>query len=217
MNLDKALDQSESQDFDLIVSDSVFVVGKSGGIITDQNPKPGSFVKEGRKVYVTVTKYGIETIKLSELPTMYGNAFDQKRTELKYRDIDCIIKDYAYDPGEPNHILEVWYNGELVISRDVRREDVEIAKGGVVECIVSRRDGGDVTIPDLRCLDLEEARFLLQSSKLELGDILKKGMNEPDAILYVIAQSPPYDGISNIKMGEKIVVTVSQTKPPDCN
>ncbi|MBL0025522.1 MAG: PASTA domain-containing protein [Saprospiraceae bacterium] len=68
MNLDKALDQSESQDFDLIVSDSVFVVGKSGGIITDQNPKPGSFVKEGRKVYVTVTKYGIETIKLSELP-----------------------------------------------------------------------------------------------------------------------------------------------------
>lgn len=217
MDINDAVDKAETGDFEIVVADSIFVVGKTGGIITDQNPKPLSFVKEGRKVYVTVTKFGVETIKVSELPTMYGNAFDQKKTELKYRDIECVIKDYMYDPGEPNHILEVWYNGELIISRDVKRDEVEISKGGTIECIVSRKDGGDVVIPDLRCLDLEEAKFLLQSSKLEIGDIIKKGAFEPDAIFYVIAQSPQYDGISDIKMGEKVVLTVSPIKPSDCN
>jgi len=217
LNLEEAIEQSEDLSFEIIVNDSIFIVGKPGGIITDQNPKPLSLVKEGRKVYVTITKFGTETIKVSDLPTLYGNAFDQKKTELKYRDIECTIKGYIYDPGEPNHILEVWYNNELIISKEGRKNDVEIPKGGTLECIVSQRDGGDVTIPDLKCLELEEARFLLESSKLQLGDIMKKGNAEPDAVMYVVAQSPMYDGISNIKMGEKINITVSPTKPVDCN
>ncbi len=216
LHIDEALPMAEDQSFELIVNDSIFVVGKEGGLITDQNPKPKSLVKEGRKVYVTVTKYGTETIKVSDLPTMYGNAFDQKKIELKYRDIECVIKDYAYDPGEPNHILEVWYNGEIIISGSERKDQMEIPKGSTLECVVSRRDGGDVTVPDLRCLDLDEASFLLQSSKLEIGDITKRGTTEPDAVLYVISQSPAYDGITNIKMGEKINVTVAAVKPSDC-
>lgn len=217
MQLDKATELAESKSFILQVEDSIFIVGKPGGLITDQNPKPGALVKENRKIYITVTKYTTETIKVGELPTMYGNAFDQKKTELKYRDIECVVKDFAYDPGEPNHILEVYYKGELIISKDGRKDDVIIDKGGVLECIVSQRDGGDVTIPDLRCLEVEEARFLLESSKINLGDIIKKGTIEPDATLYIISQSPTYDGISNIKMGEKINITVSNTKPADCN
>jgi D-alanine-D-alanine ligase len=216
MHLDKAEELAESKSFILQVEDSIFVVGKPGGMITDQNPKPGSLVKENRKIYITITKYQTETVKVADLPTMYGNAFDQKKTELKYRDIECVIKDYAYDPGEPNHILEVYYKGELIISKDGRKESVVIEKGGTLECIVSRRDGGDVTIPELRCLEMEEGRFILESSKLKVGDIIKKGTIDPDAPLYIIGQSPPYDGISNIKMGEKINLTVSNAKPADC-
>lgn len=217
LNLDKATELADDKNFELVVVDSVFIVGKKGGIVTDQNPKAGSLVKENRKIYITVTKYETETVKVADLPSMYGNAFDQKKTELKYRDITCVIKDYVYDPGEPNHILEVYYNGELIISKDGKKDDIQIAKGGTLECIVTRKDGGDVTIPDLRCLDIEEARFMLQSSKLEVGDIVKKGNVEDDAILYVVSQSPPYDGISNVKMGEKINLTVAAIKPPNCN
>jgi D-alanine-D-alanine ligase len=217
MKLEDAISLAEERTFEIIVDDSIFVVGKPGGIITDQNPKPKSLVKENRKIYVTITKYGTETVKVSDLPILYGNAFDQKRSELKYRDIECTIKDYAYDPGEPNHILEVWYQGDIIISKDIKKNEVEIPKGGTLEFVISQRDGGDVTIPDLRCLQLEEARFLLESSKLRLGDTSKKGSTEPDATLYVISQSPPYDGVSNVKMGERINVTVSAVRPPDCN
>ncbi|HRO09498.1 MAG TPA: PASTA domain-containing protein [Saprospiraceae bacterium] len=206
---------SELHDFQIVVSDSIFIIGKKGGIVTDQNPKPGSMVKENRKIYVTVTKFIKETVRVADLPTLYGNAFEQKKTELKYRDIDCVVKSYAYDPGEPNHILEVYYNGQLIVSKDGRMDNVVIEKGSVLECVVSRRDGGDVTIPNLRCKDLDEARFILESSKLQLGDIVNKG--DESGVLYIIAQSPPYDGISNIKMGDKVSVTVTGSKPVDCN
>ena len=216
MDIKDAEEKSEDLTFELIVNDSIFIVGKPGGIITDQNPKPLSLVKEGRKVYVTITKYGTESISVADLPTLYGNSFDQKKTELKYRDIECIVRDHIYDPGEPNHILEVWYNGELIISKDGKKNEIQILKGGTLECVVSQRDGGDVTIPDLACLTIDEARFLLESSKLLLGDIIKKGNSEPDAELFVVTQSPLYDGISNIKMGQKVNITVSSTKPLNC-
>ncbi len=217
MQLSEAKDLASDKSFELVVVDSVFIVGKQGGLITDQNPKSGALVKENRKIYITITKYQTETIKVADLPTLYGNAFDQKKTELKYREIECVIKDYVYDPGEPNHILEVYYKGELIISKEGRLDQVVIDKGGTLECVVSRRDGGDVTIPDLRCMDLDEARFMLESSKLAIGDIVTKGSNDADGTLYIIAQSPPYDGISNVKMGDKIAVTVSMQKPSDCN
>lgn len=216
MDIQDATDLAQDKDFDLIVVDSIFIVGKKGGIITEQNPKPLSLVKEKRKVYVTITKYGVESISVNDLPVLYGNAFEQKKAELKYRDIECIIKDYKYDPGEPNHILEVYYNGELIVSKDTRKEDLLITKGDTLEFILSRKDGGDVIVPDLRCLDLEEAKFLLSTSKLELGNLSKKGAIEPDGTMYIVSQNPPYDGITNIKMGEKISVVVSGEKPRDC-
>jgi beta-lactam-binding protein with PASTA domain len=217
MNIENALEKADQYDFEIIVADSVFMVGKAGGIITDQNPKPEAFVKEGRKIYVTVTKFGVETIRFGDLPPLYGNGFEQKKAELKYRDIDFVIKDYAYDPGEPDHILEVWYNGQLILSKDVKNDDIQISKGSILECIVSKQDGGDVVIPDLVCLSLDEANFLISSSKLQIGEIIKKGNAEPDAILYIVSQHPQFDGVSTISMGEKIAVTVSQNKPPECN
>jgi UDP-N-acetylmuramate--alanine ligase len=215
-NIEDVKSQAEDESFEIIVSDSVFIVGKGGGIITDQNPKPGSLVKENRKIYVTVTKYLKESVKVGDLPVLYGNAYEQKKTELKYRDIECVIKDYAYDPGEPNHILEVYYKGQLIISKDGKIDDVVIEKGGTLEFVVSQREGGEVTVPDLVCLDIEEARFLMATSKLEIGDIIKKGGGEPDATWYIVSQSPAYDGITNVQMGSKITITVSTTKPGNC-
>lgn len=213
----KAKDLVNNESFELVVDDSIFIVGKPGGIITDQTPKPGALIKENRKIYVTITKYQIEKISVEDLPVLYGNAFEQKKTELKYRDIDCIIKDYVYDPGEANHIIEVWYKGELIISKDVKKSDVLIEKGDFLECVISKNEGGEVTIPDLLCLDLDEARFLLETSKLGLGSIFRNGIVYEDDILYIVSQSPPYDGITFLNMGEKVNVTVSKTKPTNCN
>jgi len=212
-----ASEVAQKNKFEIVVTDSIFIVGKKGGLILDQNPKPGSFVKQNRKIYVTITKYETETIKLGSLPVLYGNSFEQKKNELKYRDIDLEIRDYQYDPAEPNHILAVYYEGELIVSKDVIKKEAVIKKGGVLQCILSRRDGGDVTIPNLVCMELEEAKFILESSKLKLGSVVVRGDIDDGEPQYILNQSPPYDGITNIKMGESITVTIGANKPSSCN
>jgi beta-lactam-binding protein with PASTA domain len=217
MSLEEGMELAESEDFELIVIDSVFLVGKSGGIITEQYPKPGSLVKEGRKIYITITKYNTETIRVADLPVLYGNAFEQKQAELQYRDINCVVKDYAYDPGEPNHILEVWYKGSLIISGDVKQDEVTIEKGGTLEFVLSQREGGEILVPDLTCMTLDEARFSLDMIKIEMGSISRKGAAQSDDASYIISQDPISDGIATIKRGSLISVTVAGTKPESCN
>jgi beta-lactam-binding protein with PASTA domain len=202
--------------FELIVNDSVFVVGKPGGIILDQNPKPGSFVKKHRKIYITVTKGDADKILVENLPSLYGNAYNQKKKELKYREINAEIKSYAYDAGEPNHILEVWYNGEKIIDQTEKRIDVEINKGDTLYFVLSEREGGETPVPDLRCLTLEEAHFILESNKLVMGEIEKKADVKADSPMYVVSQDPPYDGMSNIERGSRVSVVLSSQKPVDC-
>lgn len=215
-HIDEARDLVEKNRFELIVSDSIFIVGKGGGIILDQNPKPGSFVKKDRKIYVTVTKQGADMIEVDKLPTMYGNAFDQKKKELKYQEINAEIKSYAYDAGEPNYILEVWYNNEKIIDKSTRKTGIEIAKGDTLYFVLSQREGGETPVPDLRCLTLEEAHFILESNKLAVGDIIKRPDVEEGKPMYVVSQDPRYDGMTNIERGSKISLTLSSQKPVDC-
>ncbi|MBK6566581.1 MAG: PASTA domain-containing protein [Saprospiraceae bacterium] len=215
-NLTEAEELVQKNRFELIVNDSVFVVGKPGGIILDQNPKPGSFVKKHRKIYITITKGDADKILVENLPSLYGNAYDQKKKELKYREINAEIKSYSYDAGEPNHILEVWYNGQKIIDQSEKRNDVEINKGDTLYFVLSEREGGETPVPDLRCLTLEEAHFILESNKLVMGEIEKKSDVKPGEDMFVISQDPPYDGMSNIERGSSVSVVLSSQKPVDC-
>jgi UDP-N-acetylmuramate--alanine ligase len=216
-NITQVKSDAEDRSFEIVVTDSVFVVGKSGGEIINQNPKPKSWVKSGRKIYVVITKFDPDKITVAELPILYGNEYNQKKNELAYRGIECVIRGKKYDPGEPNHILEVYYNNELIIDSDVFRAEVEIDKGGVLEFVLSDTEGGELLIPDLRCKRYTEAEFLLQSSKLLVGFIEESGSITAREDSYIIAQDPVADGITKIKMGSVINLVISQSKPSNCN
>ena len=201
----------------MIVSDSIFVIGEKGGKILKQNPEAGDEVKENRKVYVTVTKYNADKIKVSKLPILYGNDYSQKKTELEYRGIKSEIKDRKYDPGEPNHILEVYYNEELIIDKDKIASDVEIEKGGTLAFVISDRGGGEIKIPLLQCMPMAEAEFILEQSKLSVGNVLEKGEITDRLSAFVLAQNPPADGSSKLAMGSSVDLTIVQEKPEQCN
>ena len=54
-------------ELDVVVMDSIFRPGEEGGIILTQDPKAGTMVKKGRKLYVTMTAYTPEDAVLPEL------------------------------------------------------------------------------------------------------------------------------------------------------
>lgn len=211
-----AKDNAEKNSFQILVNDSVHIVGRRGGMIINQNPKAGSRVKENRKIYVTITKFNPDKLTLNDLPVLYGADFEQKRKELRYQEINTVIDGYKYDPGEPNHILEVKYNGEVIVSNNVDRRDVEIEKGGTLHFTLSEQSGGTTKIPDLVCMTIAEARFYLTASKLKLGEINASGIDNIEQA-YIISQSPAYDPVTIIDMGSPINVEVSENIPPGCN
>ncbi len=216
MDVNEAQQKAEEETFQIIVNDSVHIIGKPGGMIIDQNPKPNSKVKENRKVYVTTTKYIADRIKVKGLPSLYGRDYERKKKELSFMDIDCAIKEYKYDPGEPNHILEVYYNDKLIISNTGRSEDVEIEKGGTLEFILSKRYGGEMNIPDVVCMDLQSAAFLIENLRLRVGEISEEGKVSSRETAYVIGQIPRYNSEGMIQIGDEIQLTITQEKPKNC-
>ena len=53
-----------------VVIDSIYDEEKEGGIVIQQDPKPGTMIKTHRKVYVTLTSYAPSDVVLPELSNM---------------------------------------------------------------------------------------------------------------------------------------------------
>ena len=217
MSVTDASELANDKSFEIIVNDSVHLIGKPGGLIIDQNPKPNSKVKENRKVYVTTTKYIADRIKVKGLPILYGREFERKSKELSYMDLKSVVRDYIYDPGEPNHILEVYYNGQLIVNAEERKEEVEIEKGGTLEFILSKGYGGEMSVPNVVCMDYESASFLIENLKLKIGEVVHDGEISDLTSAYIIQQEPEFIADQTIQIGDEIKLTISMTKPENCN
>ena len=129
---------------------------------------------------------------------------DSRTGEKNYG--DKVSKDY----------LEVYYKDQLIISNSVLKSDAKINKGDVLEFVVSDKGGGEIIIPKLVCLTLEEAEFLLSSQNLSIGEITEKGAITDKNAAYILVQEPAFDDVSKISMGSSITVTIAQSKPGSC-
>jgi beta-lactam-binding protein with PASTA domain len=209
-----AAKDAKKNTFEIKVIDSVFMVGRDGGIIIDQNPKGDSKVKQKRKIYVTVTKGTADKIPMGRLPILYGKSYERKKKELKQGfEINTKVIGRRYDPGAPEHILEVIYRGETVISGDVKKDDVQIEKGGTLEMILSKDSGGSLTMPDLRCMGYDEAIFLSQTLNLSVNEHLEDSKTTDET--FVWRQDPAPD--SRVYTGDTIQVYLSLQRPDNCD
>ncbi|MBK9108939.1 MAG: PASTA domain-containing protein [Saprospiraceae bacterium] len=213
---EEAIKHARKKDFVLLVTDSIFWKGKPGGLIISQIPTAGSMVKEGRSIYVTITKYRAEGLLSSDLPILYGKRFEFKRKEL-YNNFELYsrVKEIRYDPGPEQHILEVQYKGQVLTDAEKRTDNIEILKGDTLDFVLSTQSGGKVDMPKLRCMNFAEVRFLLNTYKLELSDLqyMSEITDEENAI--VVWQYP--NPGESIALGSTIQLKIQQDKPADCD
>jgi beta-lactam-binding protein with PASTA domain len=213
--LEEAKRLASSETFTVIPNDSLFLVGREGGIIIDQKPNAGSIVKEGRKIYVTLTKYTADRIKVDRLPEMYGKDYERKKKELEIGfELQSEIIDYKFDPGPPNYILAVIYQGDTLLSSKGRKSDYEIPKGAKLQFVLSKDSGGKLNLPNLVCLSATEANFIL--SYLNLFAENQTQGEATNELQYVVRQEPTYDPNALVVMGDTIKIWLSQQKPLDC-
>ena len=214
MSIHEAKEDAEDNSFQLIVNDSTHIVGKAGGMILNQNPKGGSYIKENRKIYVTITKYNPDMIALEDLPRIYGENYEMKSRELNSRQLKTRIKSTKYDPIGSFTILEVWYNDEKIVDQRGKKPDIKIEKGAYLDLVVSQPDGGSHVIPQLVGKTLDEANMITGVFEFRIGDVVNSediDISERGKAI-VLEQYPEYDGISTLTSGEKINLVIG---PPN--
>lgn len=219
VEIEKAKDDANSKSFELVVNDSIHIVGKPGGLVWTQNPPAGSLVKENRKIYVDVTKFTADRIDYSTLGNLYGQEFKRISSSLETRKIKTNIKGYKPDNGEPDHILEVYYKGKLIDGRNVQesqKRGVKIDKGDVLDFILSKRGGFEIPVPDVTCRTLSQARAFLKFSKLNLGQIERLGAITDIENAYVVDQYPNVASGKTVLTGSTFDLKIQQEKPENC-
>lgn len=207
---------AKSNTFQMVTVDSVFVVGRSGGEILRQTPLPGHNIKEDRKIYVTITKYDADKIKISQLPILYGKDFSRKKRELKQGyELNSEIAGYRYDPGAADHILMVIYGKDTIVTSRGRKENYNLEKGSKLKFVLSKSRGGLLEIPDLLCKTYSESRFLLESYNVNIQVFEDGGITDLDNA-FVWRQTPAYRANATIEMGSKVELYLTQYAPSFC-
>lgn len=213
MDLDDAIKKAESRGFEIVVSDSVFIVDRAPNIVLTQNPKPLSRAKEDRSIYLTVTKKTPEAVTL---PDLIGNDdYNRYSKKLKMLDLKPKVKERIFDNKyEENTILYLVVDGEKVTAKDLKNK-MEVPMGSVIEMVVTERGGAMIEIPNLVCKRYTEAEFLISGMQLNLGTVNMDATVTSQSGAYVWRQVPSADG-GRMRMGEQIELYLTQYRPEDC-
>jgi beta-lactam-binding protein with PASTA domain len=214
MSLREATRSANMRGFDVEITDSLYLPGKAPGSVITQSPIAGSQVKEGRRLYITVAKGAADLVRV---PGLLGNEdYDLFSKQCSRLGIKTRIAARVPDPQlDPNNIMEVIHRGDT-ITNAVKRGSYQVEMGATLDFVVSEAANNTVAIPDARCQTYAAARFLIESSDLTVGAVIKDATVTDPTTAYVWKQSPAYDANGTVKVGQAIDLFLTQELPQGC-
>jgi eukaryotic-like serine/threonine-protein kinase len=179
------------------VSDSSFTDNFPALTILSQYPKSGSKVKKNRKIYLTVNRVAPPSVPA---PALVDRSLINAEAVLRSNELKrgkIIFKNHPFF----NLVLEMRYNGEKIDA------GVRIPKGSVIDLVVG--DGGkkDFLTPNLLGLPLDEAKFAIMGSNLNIGRIYVLSDTLNTRLVVVFKQKP--EARENIKVGDGVDLWVA--------
>jgi len=214
MDLPKAERLALDRGFRVKITDSLFLVNQKPNQVVNQNPAAGSYVKENRTIYLTITKKAAD---LRKLPSLIGNYdYGQYAKKLGRLSITSSIKEKVFDPRqEPNSIQYLVYEGKKINQEDLKK-GYKVPMGSNVEAVVTYRYSDTTDSPNLNCKTLGEVEFLLQSLDLAINEVLEEGEITDRSSAYVYRQSPDYQPGTLINKGTGFTLYIQQSLPETC-
>lgn len=210
--LKQAKKDARKGDYKVVVFDSIWKQDTKAGLILSQNPLPGSRIKEGRTVYLTVSS---ATPPKVELPLLKDAAYvyDSYKRILEVRGIKTEIKKEIMDSKQSKGtILYLYHDGKKLEESDLK-DGYFVEKGDKVEMVITKQVISQRTVPDLLCMKLSTARFLLESNQLNLD--LIEDANVVDLEEAFIFKQTPAPGSTAIS-GDYIKLYLQLDKPLSC-
>ena len=91
---------------------------------------------------------------------------------------------------------------------------MKIPRGATLEFVITSREGGKIKVPDVVCMNFDEAEFLITNSGLKLGKVIEDSTVSDRGSAYVKSQFPMS---SRVSVGTNVEVQLTQQKPASCN
>lgn len=192
------------------VTDSVFVKRMKRGAVYRQNPAPGSKVKQGRRIALTINAVNAKKVTM---PNLVGFSMRQAKAELLSRGLVLGKLIYVQDMATNNVLKQLYRNNEIEPGTKIESESV-------VDLVVGLNGHDFATyVPDvvgLKCISAVDAVHdnSLNISKLRFDKTVKDYDDSLNAMVY--RQAPePSDSI-HVNMGEEVTLylTVDVNKIP---
>lgn len=179
-----------------VVIDSVYDAEKEGGIVIQQDPKPGTMVKTHRKVYVTVTTFAPADVVLPELSNMTVRS---AVSALEAAGLRCGKLRFVDSPYR-NVILEATCKGKMVYAGE------KMDQGAAVDLTVGMGDKPVGTrVPFVIGQSSAKARRGILSASLNVGLEHWDGVtNRNSAVCYKLY--PDYTGVTRYPLGTSVEV-----------
>ena len=194
-------------DLDFVVQDSIFRQGAEGGIILTQDPKGGTMVKSGRKVYVSITAYNADD---AVLPELVGLSVRQAVSELYGVGLSVGKLMFVEDPYK-NSVVDQSCKGKTLYAGQ------QIPRGSVVDLVVGSGDGtGENIVPFVIGKTADKARRDILSVSLKIGEEHFRGVkNKATAVVY--RQEPDYTGVNKYPYGTSVELWYIDADNTDVN
>jgi hypothetical protein len=195
--LDKPLTELKEDNplhFTYVVIDSVYDAEKGGGIVIQQDPKPGTMGKTHRKIYVTVTTYAPADVVLPELSNMTVRS---AVSALEAAGLRCGRLKFVDSPYR-NMILEASCKGKLVYAGE------KMDQGASVDLTVGIGDKPVGTrVPFVIGQAPAKARRGILSASLNVGvEHWDEVTNRNSAVCYRLY--PDYTGVTRYPLGTSV-------------
>lgn len=139
----------EAQKMRWHLSDSIYVTSVKPGAVVNQNPEPGTKVKENRNVFLTMNALASEKITM---PNVVDLSFRQAKTMLESQGLMLGKLTYVPDIAK-DYVLKQLYRGKEI------RKGTQIPKGSEIQLVLGRGlSDTKGPVPDLIGNTLQQAK-----------------------------------------------------------
>src|SRR5574344_727902 len=179
---------------EFVVLDSIYESGDNGGRILSQDPKAGSMIKKGRKVYVTITAYVPEDAIMPNL------------TDMTVRQAISQLANVGFSVGHLNFVESPFRNAvlaQLYHGHEVKAGE-KLSRGAVIDLTVGMGSGSTMSVvPFVIGKSPDRARRDILSASFNVGREHFDGVSDHSKAV-VVRQEPDYTGVSQYNCGYSV-------------
>jgi eukaryotic-like serine/threonine-protein kinase len=168
-NVKEVIRSAESEGFEIEVTDSLYREGFAADLVLEQNPLPNARVKEGRTIYLKITKAAGDLVALPDIAGRDEISFYTQNLLMlgvKVGKVDTILDADLAD----GTIKEVKVRGKDV-TNDLQFGTVKVPQGSSVDFTISKRQSDEAAVPPFENMTADQYDFLLSTVGLKLGTV----------------------------------------------